>query len=254
MDTTLDRPRMILGLILLALGGLFLLNNLGILRGLRVWEVLWGLFWLWLGSVVIGPRGEDPRKAGSAGRKALGLFLLAIGVVTLANGLGIIPFSAGFLLGRFWPLILIAIGVMILLESNRRATSTTGPSAPDRIIHDSIFGDFKLTQPGWQLHDLEVNTVIGDMKIDLARAHIPDGETRLDLRAVIGDIDIWTPPDLPVALEVQCAFVTVNHFGRKQDVILRRFEETPPAFETAPRRVRVRANLVFGDISLTRAG
>jgi len=181
---------------------------------------------------------------------ALGLVLIVAGAVTLADGLGLIDFSFGFLVSRFWPLILIGLGALILYESNR--TRATG-AATDRIEHDSIFGDFKLTQPGWQLRDVRASMVIGDMKIDLSKAQIPDGETTLDLRSVIGDIDVWAPPDLPVALDVQCALATVVVSGRKQDVWLRRHVDTPPDYDLAPRRVRVRADLFIGDVNLTRA-
>lgn len=247
MDAINDRPRTIVGFALLVLGALFLLSNIGILRGLNAWAVLWGFFWLWLGSAVIGPRGRGD----GSGRKALGLIFIVIGAVTLSDGLGVLPLSSGYLIGQFWPIILIVLGLMIFVEANRRSA---GPAASNRIAYDAIFGDFRLTQPGWQLRDVQASVVIGDMKIDLARALIPDGETAIDLRAVIGDIDVWLPPDLPIALDVQCAFVTVNHLGRRQDVMLRRYVETPEGFDLAPRRVRVHANLVFGDLNLTRAG
>jgi len=250
MNAATERPRIVIGIVLVLLGALFLLANAGILRSFSVWDVLWGVFWLWLGAAVVGPRGRSV----GAGRLALGLVLIAIGVITLADGLGLIVFSAGDLFGRFWPVVLIALGLAILYESNRRASTPAGSTASDRIVHDTIFGDFKLTQPGWQLRDIQANIVIGDMKIDLGRAQIPEGETTIDLRALIGDIDVWAPPDLPAALDVQCAFVTLNHYGRKQDVILRRYTDTPAGFESAPRRVRVRANLLFGDLNLTRAG
>jgi predicted membrane protein len=250
MNVSEDRPRIIIGIVLLALGGLFLLSNLGILRGLSVWALLWGGFWLWLGAVVWGPRG---RRAG-ASRMALGLLLIAIGVTTVVDGLGVFSFSTRDVIGRFWPVILIAIGLAILVESNRRQIAAGDPGRSNRIVHDSIFGDLKLTQPGWQARDVSANTLIGDMQIDLARAQVPDGETVVDLNAVIGDIDVWVPPDLPVALEAQCVFVTVNHFGRSQDIVLRRHVEVPEGFDLAARRVRVRTNIVFGDVNLTRAG
>jgi lia operon protein LiaF len=248
MNANGDRPRVLIGVILVAIGALWLLNNFGALPGFNVWNVLWGVFWLWLGAVVVGPRG---RGVGAA-RLTLGLFLIIIGGVTLFNGVGLIEVSFGYLFSRFWPLILIGLGALILLESSR--TRTGQPPASDVVTHDSIFGDFKLTQPGWQLRDVRANTVIGDMKIDLSRATIPDGETSVDLRAVIGDIDVWAPPDLPVALEVQCVFVTVNHFGHKQDVMLRRYVQVPEGYDLSARRVRVRADMVFGDLNLIRAG
>ena len=244
-----DRPRVLVGLLLVLVGVLYLLSNAGILAGFSVWGVLWGAFWLWLGAVVVGPRGRGV----GAGRLALGLVFMFIGVVTLADGMGLINFSFGYLLSSFWPLILIGLGALMLYESNRARASGL-PVSSDRIEHDSIFGDFKLTQPGWQLRDVRVNSVIGDMKIDLSKANVPPGETTLDLHAVIGDIDVWAPPDLPVSLDARCTFVSVNQFGRKQDVMLRSYHDEPPEYAAAPQRVRVRVDLVFGDVNLTRAG
>lgn len=249
MNGNPDRPRALIGLLFVLVGVLFLLSNAGILAGFSVWDVMWGAFWLWLGAVVVGPRGRGV----GAGRLALGVLFMFIGGVTLADGIGLINFSFGYLLSRFWPVVLIGLGVLILYRSNR-SRADGAPVESDRIEHDAIFGDFKLTQPGWQLRDVRVNSVIGDMKIDLSKATIPPGETTLDLRAVIGDIDVWVPPELPVAVEARCTFVTVDHFGRKQDVMLRSYHEAPPAYESAPQRVRVRVDLVFGDLNLTRAG
>jgi lia operon protein LiaF len=249
MNATTDRPRLLIGLLLVSVGALYLLSNLGILHGFNVWAFVWGIFWLWLGAAVVGPRGRGV----GATRLALGLLLIFIGGATLLDGLGLIDFSFGQFLSQFWPVILIGLGVLILIESNRPRTA--GPlESSDRIVHDSIFGDFRLRQPGWQLRDARVSTLIGDIKIDLSKATIPEGETTIDLRTLIGDIDVWAPPDLPVALDVQCAFVSLNRFGHKQDVILRRYSDAPAGYEAAPRRVRVHADLIFGDLNLIRAG
>ena len=268
---TANRPQLVVGGILVLLGGLFLLSNAGILRGFSVWQTLWGLFWLWLGGVVLGylPAalvvdsrrttwpGRREEGARTSGRMLLGLILVCIGAVTLVDGLGIISFSVGDLLSSLWPLILIGLGFLILNEARRgasRAAVPPGAPAPvDRIEYEALFGDLKLNQPGWRLRDVRASMLIGDMKIDLSKAQIPDGETTLDLRSVIGDIDVWAPPDLPVALDVQCALATVVVSGRKQDVWLRRHVDTPPDYDLAPRRVRVRADLFIGDVNLTRA-
>lgn len=249
MNITADRPRALIGILLVLIGVLYLLSNAGLLVGFSVWDIVWGVFWVWLGSVVVGPRGRGV----GAGRLTLGLLFIVIGAVTLANGIGLINFTFGSLLTQFWPVILIAFGVIVLYESNRpRASGISAES--DQIEQEFIFGDFKLIRPGWQLRDVRASAVIGDMKIDLSKADIPDGETTIDLRAVIGDIDVWVPRDLPVALEARCTFVTINHFGLKQDVFLRRYVHTPAEYASAPRRVRVQADLVFGDLNLTRTG
>ena len=37
-------------------------------------------------------------------------------------------------------------------------------------------------------------------------------------------------------------------------VTFRRFTDTPPGYDTAPRRVRVCVDLILGDLNLSRAG
>ena len=249
MNTTLDRPRIAIGVILMLIGVLWTLRNVGIVQTFSVWDVLWGVFWIWLGATVVGPRGRGV----GATRLTLGVILIAIGALTLLDGIGLFNFSFGNLFGQFWPLILIALGLALLQESRRRDAERSASS--EHIRHETILGDLKLTDPNWPLSDLHASTVIGDMKIDLARAQIPDGETLIELRAVIGDIDIWTPQGLPLALEIQWAgFITLDRYGHKQDVIMRQEIDVPPDFEAAPKRVRVRVNLALGDLSLTRAG
>jgi lia operon protein LiaF len=273
MKTAADRPQLVFGILLVLLGSLFLLNNAGILHGFSVWQTLWGFFWLWLGGVVLGylpaaliferdrSTGAWPDKMGrrsvGSGRRMLGLIFVLIGAFTLIDGLGLITFSVGDVVSRLWPLILIGLGAAILAEARRasaRSSEVGQPAPADQIIYDHIFGDLKLNQPGWRLRDVRATTVIGDMKIDLTKASIPDGETHIDLRAVIGDVDVWAPADVSIALDVQCVFVTININGRKQDVAFRRFVDTPVDYDLMPRRVRVRADLVFGDLNLTRAG
>lgn len=249
MNVTLDRPRIAIGIILMSIGALWLLRNFGILRGFDLWGILWGLFFIWLGATVVGPRG---RGVGSA-RLTLGSVLLLLGAISLVDGVGLLSFSLGSLISSFWPLILVILGLALLREGNRQ--SGDHAISPDHIRHDSIFGDFKLTEPGWKLQHVYASTVIGDTKIDLSKAQIPEGETIIDLRAVISDIDLWVPTELPVALEVQWAgFVTINRYGQKHDLLLRGEKFIPPEFESALKRIRVRLNLVFGDFSLTRAG
>jgi predicted membrane protein len=249
MNTTIDRPRLLIGALLVLLGALYLLSNIGLLRGVDVWGIVWGAFWMWLGAVVVGPRGRGV----GAGRLTVGLALVVVGVVSVANSIGLINFSVGYLFSLFWPLILVSLGLAILLDANRRASTVAAPSSPERIEHDMILGDLKLNQAGWQLRNVRASTIIGDIEIDLVKARIPDGETTIDLRAVIGDIDIRAPTDLPVALDLQCTFVSVTRDGRKQDIILRRYTNAPPDYDSAPRRVRIRASLVFGDLNLSRA-
>ena len=247
MNPVTLRPQILIGLSLVLVGALYFLGNLGVLRGFNPWQVLWGAIWLGLGMMVLGPRG---REVGAA-RLALGVGLVGLGVATLLSGMGLIDFSLGHVLSSYWPVVLIGLGALLLFRSNRARAEAAADH--DRIVHDSIIGDFKLRQPAWRLRDVRATTVIGDMKIDLSKATIPDGESVLDLRAIIGDVEVAAPPGLPVALDVNGGLVSLDYFGTRHNVILRCHVETPSDYADAPRRVRVRAELAIGELSLSRA-
>jgi len=62
--------------------------------------------------------GEARPGARNAGTMALGILLVAIGLLFLLDSLGVIE-GVGF--AEFWPLLLIAVGVAIIYDRVRRA-------------------------------------------------------------------------------------------------------------------------------------
>ena len=94
------------GLIVLALGVLFLLHNFDVLR---FWDLR--LYW----PLILIAAGVywalDPRS------RALGIVAIVLGIVSQAAMLGVLRF--GDLL-EFWPLILIAVGINLLARKKVR--------------------------------------------------------------------------------------------------------------------------------------
>ena len=94
-------------LILIALGVIFLLSNLGLIRG-DVWDTilnLWPLILIFMGLDGILSRG------GFVGAS----LLIGLGVVFLLGNFGYLPLSAWETLFRLWPLFLVALGFDILI-------------------------------------------------------------------------------------------------------------------------------------------
>ena len=103
----MPRPRdpLFWGLLLIALGGLFLLNNLRLLSGpvFAWWPVLELLPGLWLLS-----RGLRRRQGGGL---VGGTLLLGLGVFWLLVSLGVVGSNL------FLPVLLLALGLGLLLRS-----------------------------------------------------------------------------------------------------------------------------------------
>src|SRR5258708_3151103 len=96
--------RLVIGSIVLVLGILFLLENLGIVYVARLWE-FWPVILIGVGIArIVEGRGLHTR--------LLGAMVAAIGLLFLANNLGYLPWNLWRLL---WPLLLIFWGIVILL-------------------------------------------------------------------------------------------------------------------------------------------
>jgi lia operon protein LiaF len=95
------------GLLLIALGGLFLAGTLGAID-------IGGLIRRWWPALLVLVGLERLLLASS--HHAGGITLIAIGSVMLAFTLGGLPWDW---IGRFWPVILIVVGLWIVLKSRR---------------------------------------------------------------------------------------------------------------------------------------
>lgn len=113
---TSPRPSFVWPLILVTLGVVFLLSNLGILQG-----DLWNDFWrLW--PVIFIAIGLDSlfRRYEIAGP----VFMVVLGSVLLMNSLGILGWGTWELLWRLWPILLVTVGIEIIIGRRNLWIST----------------------------------------------------------------------------------------------------------------------------------
>lgn len=112
--------RLIAGGLLLLVGALFVLQNLGLVRAGRIGDY-WPLFLVWVGLArMLGPA--------RARHFASGLVLFALGVFFQLDRLDVIWIP----MHRFWPLLLIAIGFGLIADSligRRRVGTGVTPSS-----------------------------------------------------------------------------------------------------------------------------
>lgn len=101
------RPGLVWPIILILLGCIFLLNNLGII-GNVTWESIWQFWPVFL--VAIGLDGLFRRN------EIVGpVFMIGIGAVLLMSNFGILIWDAWETLWRLWPVSIIAIGLEIIV-------------------------------------------------------------------------------------------------------------------------------------------
>lgn len=177
-------------------------------------------------------------------RLIFGVISIVLGSVWLWNNLDIGP---NIPLGSLWPLLLIILGLYIILRQTVWAGQPGGSVMVDRII-----GDIRLGGPNWQAGDKEVFSLIGDVDIDLRQTALPDGETTLRVRSIIGDVDVLVPAAVGVLVNASVMIGDVRALGQRRDGFFLDLSQSTPDYASAERKVRIEIDMVIGDAEVER--
>src|SRR5690606_26696465 len=124
-------------------------------------------------------------------------------------------------------------------------------------IERSVFiGDMHYGKQHWELKPMNLSAFIGDMKIDLSKAHIPYGETRIQISAFIGDVKVYVPNDVTLGVSIQMnAFIgDTKLIDQKESGILRSSEMSTPQYHECERRILITVSTFIGDAKVKKVG
>ncbi|MFK3938583.1 cell wall-active antibiotics response protein LiaF [Alkalihalobacillus sp. NPDC078783] len=68
-------------------------------------------------------------------------------------------------------------------------------------IKRNLVGEVRFTSTPFELTDMQIWNGVGDVRIDLTNAIIPEGETLIIVENVIGDVQIYMPEDLAYTIQ-----------------------------------------------------
>jgi len=229
--------RLFFGTIVLLLGILFLLQNLGIFYVARLWQ-FWPVILIAFG---IG-RVVDAR---DWHRKLWGGTLVGIGLIFLANNMGYLPWNVWTLL---WPAWLIFWGIIILARGFGKQPPWSGStfmhdvstSSEDTLHALAIFGGINRRVQSQNFQGGEAIAVFGGIELDLRGAATTRDEVEIEANAVFGGIELIVPDTWDVT--VRGAGVLGGYEDKTHRV-------TVPDGVRRPRLV-VRGGAVFGGVTV----
>ncbi|MBA4494151.1 cell wall-active antibiotics response protein LiaF [Paenactinomyces guangxiensis] len=118
------------------------------------------------------------------------------------------------------------------------------------LFRSSAVGHLYMINRRFELTDMNMSYAISDVKIDLSKAIIPEGENTIVISGLIGNVDIYIPDDLDVSI---AATVTAGYLdvpGFKQGGVNRQVQLATKGFDQARRRVKISVSMLFGDIGV----
>lgn len=155
----------------------------------------------------------------------IGSLIILVGFISLINALFHIN-----LWDYFWPVVLICLGALLLLRPQIVTAGTQVRFIP--------LGDIQRSG-SWQVTPEEIWTFVGDIDLDLTKAEIPAGETKIRILGFVGDVSVLAPQGVGISLS-SWAFVTDGRaFGNKVEMFFSPLQVASPGYETAERKVRL---------------
>ncbi|MDW3210042.1 MAG: DUF5668 domain-containing protein [Reichenbachiella sp.] len=205
------------GLILIALGTLFLLDNLDLIP----YEISYYLF-NWKGiMIIIGAIFLSSKE-----NKSPGIILMAVGGFFIMSDVLSYEFDWHWYDTRklFWPVLLIVIGLVILSRKSKSPIVSahvftnaadqvadeigkkTPPNDADHINVTAMLGggDMSITSDNFQ--GGKVTTLMGGGTYDLSKCNLAEGTQEIDVLILMGGANFIVPSDWNVRLEVTSIF------------------------------------------------
>ncbi|MFD0961579.1 cell wall-active antibiotics response protein LiaF [Paenibacillus chungangensis] len=119
-----------------------------------------------------------------------------------------------------------------------------------------FIGDIHMGHDHWELKPLNISHFIGDTVLDLTRAQIPYGETKVTISSFIGDVKVYLPNDYEVGIQVvSSAFLgDVKVLGRREGGIFTSSNIKSPRYEEVPKKIKLVVSTFLGDSRVSKVG
>ncbi len=184
-----------LAIALIAIGALFLLDNLYIVDIGNFWDY-WPVLFIAVGLMKL-TRSEYRDKTSA-------FMLIGFGVVFLLINFDVLEWRT---IWQFWPVILIMIGLSIIFGRYRRQTGADtkesgSPASDDRIDAMAIFGGNERVVTSENFQGGNTTAIFGGTKLHFGRAKLSQGDNVLDVLAMFGGVEILVPDDWNIVIKL----------------------------------------------------
>ncbi|MGG6312461.1 cell wall-active antibiotics response protein LiaF [Paenibacillus macerans] len=131
------------------------------------------------------------------------------------------------------------------------------PGDRGSVIEKSGFiGDVHMGQDYFQLKPMNISHFIGDTIIDLTKAQIPYGETKINVSSFIGDVKVFIPDDMDIGIVASSsAFIgDLKVLTEKQGGFMSSVSAESPYYGEASKRIKLIVSVFIGDVKVNMVG
>jgi len=121
------------------------------------------------------------------------------------------------------------------------------------LLSNLIFGNQQTSENSYEWTDISVQTGVGDTVIDLSNTVLPNGESVICIRNVVGNVIILVPYELELGVRHSVMFGKTTILNHQQD---KTFNQTlsyqTEGYYEADQKVKIITSMIVGDIEVKR--
>lgn len=206
----LNDKRLWLGMILIIIGGAWLLDNLNIIpHFLPHYLFSWKSFLILLGFYFMFGRKKQE----------VGIIMIAIGGIFLLQDIGL--FHVRNIWHIFWPVIVMVIGISLIIRRSGHKAAASGDDKNgglDFMDDFAVFGGRERTINSQDFRGGKLTAIFGSSLIDCRGADLAKGRNVLDIFVIFGGTEVLVPPDWTVHVEI---FSLLGGFSDKRSSVVK---------------------------------
>jgi len=188
--------RVLIGLLVLVFGIALLADNLNIFEFDMdlVFETLFAVFVIGIGlRVAFGRNGIITIIIGAA--------ISLVGINMLNESYNFYDFDTSLVWGVLWPTVIILFALKLIFNFKGKSKI-------------AIFSGVNLGDRNWKVEDNSYSAIMGGFDLNLCEADIKEGETKINLSAIMGGIDVIVPDNINVICEGKVIMGGIEFLGK----------------------------------------
>lgn len=158
-------------------------------------------------------------------------------IAGLFFALAIILFFKINIFGLIVAILFIYVGYRLLQKNDNhdQVQKDTAFQPEEANVKKSLIGEIRYTDR-FELKDFSIQQAIGDVKIDLTKALVQNGETVIIVNGWVGNIDIYVPYDLPVMVDASVFLGELEIFDKHESGVNRHITIKSPQYDEAAKK------------------
>ena len=185
----------------------------------------------------------------------VGLILLLLGLLFLLKNINVVDVGISEIVRTYWPLLLIVLGIEVICISRkirgkfRWVKEEAEPEVEGGEIRISRkLGSYDFDFKNKELGSGKIELALGEAKIDIQDAIIPEGNNILKILSKMGSVKIKASKKQPLLVKARALMGDVKIFENRQSGLSPEVEYKTDTFETSPSKLTLVIRQLMGEV------